>query len=67
MTDPAHPLDAHACPPRVVALSGEVLVSGPGAEAVYTVEAARALARCLEQAAGLADIQRLAADGSVDD
>lgn len=61
---PARPLDAYARPPRVVALEGEVLVSGPGAEAAYTVEAARALARELDHAAGLADVQRLTARGA---
>ncbi|MFN4040254.1 MAG: hypothetical protein ACK4I0_01165 [Brevundimonas sp.] len=58
-TPPAQALDAHPEPPRVVALNGEVLVSGPGVEAVYTVEAARALSCRLDHAAGLADIQRL--------
>lgn len=66
MTHPARPLDAYPCPPRVVALKGEVRVSGPGAEAAYTVEAARALARELDHAAGLADVQRLTMDGSDD-
>lgn len=53
------PLDAYAEPPRVLALSGEVLISGPGAEAAYTAEAARTLARALERAADQAEKQRL--------
>lgn len=67
MKPPTDPLAVHACPPRVLALDGEVVISGPGAEAAYTVEAARALARELDHAAGLADMQRLTADGLDDD
>lgn len=57
MTHPTRPLDAYAEPPRVLALFGEVLISGPGAEAAYTAEAARVLAQALERAADEAERQ----------
>jgi hypothetical protein len=41
----------------VLALLGEVLISGPGAEAAYTAKAARALAKALERAADQAEQQ----------
>jgi hypothetical protein len=44
MTRSRSPLDAHDEPPEVHAIDGEVLLSGPNAEAAYTVSAARRLA-----------------------
>jgi len=40
---PSH-LDAHDEPPAVHGIDGEVLLTGPHVDAVYTVRAARALA-----------------------
>jgi len=44
MTQP-NPLDAFDEPPAVHAIDGEILLSGPHAEAAYTIAAARELAR----------------------
>jgi hypothetical protein len=55
MSDPYAALDE---PPRVVAIKGEVVVSGPYANVAYTPEAARAKAELLRQAADEAARQR---------
>jgi len=55
MTDPYAALNE---PPRVFAIEGEVVVSGPYANAAYTPEAARTKVRLLLQAAEEAARQR---------
>jgi hypothetical protein len=55
MTDPYAAFDE---PPRVVAIEGEVVVSGGYVNVAYTPEAARAKAERLWQAAAKAERQR---------
>ncbi|MFN3668973.1 MAG: hypothetical protein ACK4VY_06665 [Brevundimonas sp.] len=40
--------DAYGEPPRVVFFEGDIVLSGPGCNAAYTVDAARALRGALD-------------------
>lgn len=48
------PSDAYVEPPRVILFDGEIVLSGPGCNAAYTLDAARALRGALDEAIGKA-------------
>lgn len=50
MTQAPNTLDAYDEAPAVHAVDGEIVISGPHAEAAYTVSAARELARRIKAA-----------------
>lgn len=55
MTQSPSCLDAYDEPPLVHAINGEILLSGPNAEAAYTLSAARELARRITAAIALTE------------
>lgn len=52
--------DAYPDPPRVVLFEGDVVLSGPGCNAAYTIAAARALRHALDAALRQAESAQVA-------
>ncbi|MDY6922525.1 MAG: hypothetical protein SWI22_01030 [Pseudomonadota bacterium] len=47
--------DAYPEPPRVVLFKGDIILSGPGCNAAYTIDATRALRAALDEILRRAD------------